>query len=97
MDAELTFCKLNLKDRKPLVIGSAYRPPNLDFEDSKKLVNDIYKVSIRNKNAIFWLGGDFNLPDINWPNFEIEGNQNAKNINTLFFGNVPRSRPKSNC
>ena len=34
-DAELIFCKVNLKGRKPLVIGSAYRPPNLDFEDSK--------------------------------------------------------------
>ena len=84
-DSEIIFCKIKIKGKKPLIVGSAYRPPNLDFENSKKLVDEIYKVNDKNKNAVFWLGGDFNLPDINWKTHEINSNQYLKSINSLFI------------
>ena len=65
-DSEIIFCKIKIKGKKPLIVGSVYRPPNFDLEKSRKLVNEIYNVMDKNKNAIFWFGGDFNLPDINW-------------------------------
>ena len=43
-DSEIIFCKIKIKGKKPLIVGSAYRPPNLDFENSKILVSEIYKV-----------------------------------------------------
>ena len=84
-DSEIIFCKIKIKGKKPLIVGSAYRPPNLDFENSKKLVSEIYKVMDKNKSAVFWLGGDFNLPDINWKSHEINGNQYLKSINSFFI------------
>ena len=84
-DAESVFCKIKMKGKKPLIVGSVYRPPNLDYESSKRVVNDFYDLADRNKGATFWLGGDFNLPDIDWAELEIFGNQNSKNINSLFI------------
>ena len=31
------------------------------------------------------IGGDFNLPDVNWKSHEIQGNQYLKEINSLFL------------
>ena len=83
-DSEIIFCKIKIKGKKPLIVGSVYRPPNFDFENCKKLVSEIYDISDKHKNAVIWFGGDFNLPDINWNSQEINGNQYLKNINSLF-------------
>ena len=80
-DSETIFCKIKLKNRKPLIIGSIYRPPNYDFLASQKIIEEIYSLSRRFKGAVFWLGGDFNIPDINWKNQDILGNQYDKEIN----------------
>ena len=39
----------------------------------------------KNKGAVFWFGGDFNLPDIDWKKQEITGNKYLKDINSLFL------------
>ena len=44
-----------------------------------------YDLADRNKGATFWLGGDFNLPDIDWADLEIVGNQNLKNMFVCLF------------
>ncbi|MCP3852899.1 MAG: hypothetical protein GY694_22125, partial [Gammaproteobacteria bacterium] len=84
-EGEFIFCKLKIIGRKPLVIGSFYRPPENDLNTSIELVKSIYNVVHKNKNAVFWLGGDFNLPDINWIDQDIHGNQYLKSINSLFL------------
>ena len=35
--------------------------------------------------TLFWVGGDFNLPDINWENAEITSHRNLKGINQKFL------------
>ena len=52
----------------------AYRAPDSSFEDCEKLCNEITKVKSQHKNSIFWLAGDFNLPDINWKTLNINNN-----------------------
>jgi hypothetical protein len=53
-------------ERKQLT--TAYRPPNrTDDEYTNSLINDITSVRSAHKNAYFLLGGDFNLPDLEWP------------------------------
>ena len=37
------------------------------------------------KKSILWIGGDFNLPDINWVDGSIQGNQYPKEINNCFI------------
>ncbi|MCP3930316.1 MAG: hypothetical protein GY705_14575 [Bacteroidetes bacterium] len=83
--SESVFCKLKIVGKRPLIIGSFYRPPDNDLDKSFELVKNIYSIVHKNKNAMFWLGGDFNLPDINWLTQEISGNQYPKNINSLFL------------
>ena len=84
-DSETIFCKIKIKGRKPLVIGSAYRPPSLDLEDSKLVAGEIYKIVDQFKDATFWLGGDFNVPDIDWKSQDIIGNQYSREINSIFL------------
>ena len=77
--------KINVKGRKSVVLGSVYRPPSSTMDFCSKTVDDIYKVFNKHKNAIFCIGGDFNLPDINWITEEIVGNQYPFALNSLFL------------
>ena len=84
-DSETIFCKVKLKGKRPLIIGSVYRPPDYDFDQSKTVANEIYNIINKNKGAVFWFGGDFNIPDINWKKQDIFGNKYPKPINCLFL------------
>ena len=76
---------IKLKGKRPLIIGSVYRLPDYDFDQSKTIINEIYNIMNRNKGAVFWFGGDFNIPDINWKEQDIFGNKYLKSINSLFL------------
>ena len=96
--SETIFCKINLKGNKPLIIGAVYRPPDYTLDESSLVANEIQDIIFRNKNAVFWFGGDFNIPDINWKNQDIPGSQYTLGINSLFLelSQVPRSWSQSN-
>ncbi|KAK6967414.1 hypothetical protein BgiMline_027229 [Biomphalaria glabrata] len=81
---ESTFCKINTTSTS-LIIGSIYRPPNSSLEYMQELCNQITALKETNKNAVFWIMGDFNLPDINWKTLTIDKHQNLKDINELFI------------
>jgi hypothetical protein len=61
-NCELEWAKIQLKDRKELLIGS-FCMPHRNMEDVKELEKSLNLVS--NKNNII-LTVDFNCPDINW-------------------------------
>ena len=84
-DSETIFCKIQLKGKKPLVIGCVYRTPDNNLEQSRKIISEIYSIMNKNKKAVFWFGGDFNLPDIDWKTHEIVGHQYLKDINSHFL------------
>ena len=42
----------------------------------------------RFKNAVIWLGGDLNLPDISWDSNTVNGNQNSAQINNRFLNSI---------
>ena len=84
-NTESVFVKINIKGRKSVVFGSVYRPPPSTFEFCFKTVDKIYKVYEKHRSAIFCLGGDFNLPDIDWTTEEIVGHQYPIEINQLFL------------
>ena len=84
-ETEAIFCKINIKNSRPLVIGSVYRAPDLDLELCRKLSAEIYNTFNKSQGSIFWLGGDFNLPDINWKNQDIQSNRYPHQINELFL------------
>ena len=43
------------------------------------------EISNSNKNAVIWIGGDFNLPDINWNSMAVNGNHNLLQMNNRFL------------
>ena len=50
-DTETIFCKVQLKGKKPLIIGCVYRPPDYNLEQSSQIVREIY--SVMNRNNLF--------------------------------------------
>ena len=49
------------------------------------MILEITNLKNKFKNSIFWLSGDFNLPDINWPNQTVRGTMYPREFNELFI------------
>ncbi|XP_053389732.1 uncharacterized protein LOC128552710 [Mercenaria mercenaria] len=65
-DCEVVWCKVKIRGSQHLYIGSFYKPPsqtNPDYLDH--LDRALGRIP---RGAHTWLGGDFNLPDIDWLN-----------------------------
>ena len=63
---ELTFAKVDLLDCPKLIVGAFYRPPATD-QDYFYSFDEITRLLITSHpNVHFWIGGDFNLPDVSW-------------------------------
>ena len=73
--------------RKPVIVCCAYRPPKSPKKYAELLSNDInFIMNIKKyKASPFWIGGDWNLPDINWETNSITGHQYPKPINETFI------------
>ena len=64
-DTELLWVKLQIVNTKPVYIGVFYRQPKLGAEPLKMLQDSLSKIDLT-KNPSIWLGGDFNVPDVDW-------------------------------
>ena len=47
-------------------MGSVYRPTDNNYEYAEELRKAVSHIGSTNKNSTIWIGGDFNLPDIDW-------------------------------
>ena len=74
--------------KKPLIVGSLYRPPNNDTDYMEELCQAIIDLSTRHSQSTLWIGGDANLPDIDWGNSSITSNNYSLPINTAFVNVV---------
>ena len=83
--SESVFTKLTIGKNQALIIGSLYRPPSSDISYMEELCSVIENIYNTNKNAVLWLGGDLNLPDIVWETLEVKGNQVATAITQRFL------------
>ena len=54
-DSETIFCKVKLKGKKPLILGSVYRPPAYNLDQSQKITAEIHSVMTKFKGAFFGL------------------------------------------
>lgn len=55
-----------LNNTKSLIVRSMYRTPSHRGQDQMSIILDCRK-DLDNDNII-WIEGDFNLPNIDWPN-----------------------------
>lgn len=85
---EQVWVKISRKRKSPILIGSLYRPPKSDLEYIQQIRQGAESIIKRNKNAILWIGGDLNLPDIDWNSLLIQNHQYTKEINEEFLSFV---------
>ena len=74
VDAEAVYVKIHILNRpQALVIGSIYRTPS---HNTKEQIDSIVEsMNILKQQDINWIGGDLNLPDIDWEKQSVTGNQ----------------------
>ena len=70
--------------KKTLIIGSLYRPTNNNSEYTDDLCKAISNLYSSFKDHIIWIGGDANLPDIDWQNDSIQGHNYPVGINKAY-------------
>ncbi|XP_061174900.1 uncharacterized protein LOC133184046 [Saccostrea echinata] len=88
-DHELLCVRLHVNKKKSIIIGAYYRPPNITCENNARLaVAEMSKVRSDNHKCDFWMAGDFNPPDINWPTQSIISHQYPSKMSTEYL-NIP--------
>ena len=70
-DCELTWAELQDQNNHQIFIGSYYRPPRSTEVSISQLDDSISQLKREHKNATIIVGGDFNLPGIDWENLSI--------------------------
>ena len=89
----LVLAKLKVEGRPPLNIGSFYRQPNNKLEDLQSLERNIDKLIKNGALPEIIIGGDFNMPSIQWtdtveimdnPSYGINTNQKLLDIKDFF-------------
>ena len=71
--------------KKPLIVGSLYRPPNSGIPYTEELRNIISSLQSKHKDSTLWIGGDANLPDIDWKSSTVTGHNYLLSINNAFI------------
>lgn len=67
-DCELIWGKVKVHGTKDLYIGSFYRPPNNENDEYLDILQSYISRIPTHNGAHLWIGGDFNLPGIDWEN-----------------------------
>jgi hypothetical protein len=81
INTESVYTSITLEKGKQLIVGALYRPPSSSIEYMDNMCTTLETLTTRHKKAIFWVGGDLYLPDINWSIQAMDGNSNAVAIN----------------
>jgi hypothetical protein len=59
--------------------------PNRDYTHTQTICSDILRLVDLHKTSTIWIGGDANIPDIDWENYIITGNKYPRDINEHFI------------
>ena len=85
-ECEIKWIEIRPNDKDQILIRSFYRPPDSDEKAIQELERSLSKIKSdkRYRNAKIFLGGDFNLGDINWATGgTIPGGRNISQSNIL--------------
>ena len=74
-----------------VIVASLYRTTNNDLDHTINLTTAIESLVKRYPKEVIWIGGDANLPDINWSLNTVSGNNYKKEINVTFLQAVENS------
>jgi len=86
-EAELVAAAIVSKSGPPLIVAAAYRPPLNGTKGSDyiaQLTTSSNHLCLKYPDSPTWIGGDINLPDIDWSANTTACNSYNLNINTAF-------------
>ena len=66
-DTQFLWAKVHFEKSKSLIFGSFYRPPGSKIRKMEEFSRSL-DLLLKNSNQTIILGGDLNLPDIDWEN-----------------------------
>ena len=78
-------CHICLTDRTSLIACSVYRPPSSDASYLQELCQQLATIQANYPNSALWIGGDINLPDINWLKSSVTGHSYSVSLNYMFL------------
>ena len=68
-----------------LVVGVLYRPPSQVSPEYTDSMTRVLDQAYHSKKDVVWLGGDLNLPDINWANSTVTSSQYPKTMSQAYL------------
>ena len=84
ISCELVLAKLQVVGKPVLYVGSFYRHINSDKSGMQALGENFQKIMSKEQLENLVLGGDFNLPSINWENNDISSlPQYGRDVNQM--------------
>ncbi len=84
--SESIWVKIQCKNQPWLFVGAHYRPPNGDIQPVIELTSTLTKITQEHPASNIILGGDFNLPSIDWEQASVKDKpQYGNNLNTAFM------------
>ena len=66
IETESVYVMLHSKNQPPTLVGAVYRPPDHKINYLKDVLSELKKVIALHKPAHILLGGDFNMPGVDW-------------------------------
>ena len=85
-NAEAVLVSIQTHNRASnLIVGALYRPPSAVSHDHITSMTRVMEQACQSQNDVVWLGGDLNLPDINWKTSSVEGSQYPKSMNQKYL------------
>ena len=82
---ELVAAEVQCQGKKPLIVAAVYRPPATGLPYMQELTSEIKELEKKYRSHAIWIGGDLNLPDINWEELEVTSSQYLREISTTFL------------
>ena len=85
-NSELLSVKLQANRSKSIILSVFYRPPNLTSEESAQdVVEELSTLRLAHQKSDFWIGGDFNLPDVNWSSLTTTSHQYPLKMSSAYI------------
>ena len=78
---ELICIKIDLPNKRSMIVGAFYRPPGTDESYLRSFISEVTELKHAYEKSIFYIGGDFNLPDVDWATSSIQGSQYPTTLN----------------
>ena len=86
------YCRIiaNEQPKRVIIVGAIYRPTNNDVDTANLICKELLDIKAKNEKSLFWIGGDFNLPDIDWTtgNYRNNTKSYSKSIYTTIMDNL---------